>query len=197
MSAADSAADLDVATAETRLPIAPTAVVSFLGDVERLLRLNPLLAIERWEREDGGFRLVARNESNGCAVEVALRVEAADDGLTLRYGQGIKRSTRLTAEPAPEGTRLVVTEYYPRIVDPQDPRVAEVDKSLVPWVAAIRRHLLARRRWGWLPGWRWWNERLMPSMAPRNRRIVRLILWLSAIEFVVFILMVAVLRWTA
>jgi len=156
MSAADRAADLDVATAETRLPIAPTAVAAFLGDVERLLRLNPLLAIERWEREDGGFHLVAHNESNGCVLDVSLQVEPAVDGLTLHYGGGLKRSTRLTAEPAPEGTRLVVTEHYPRIVDPQDPRVAEVDKSLVPWVAAIRRHLLARRRWGWLPGWRWY-----------------------------------------
>jgi hypothetical protein len=37
----------------------------------------------------------------------------------------------------------------------------------------------------------------MLSMVPRNRRIVRLLIWLSAIEFIVFILMVAVLRWTA
>lgn len=201
MSAADRAEDLDVATAETRLPIGPAVVARFLGHVERLLRLNPLLAIERWEGEDGGFRLVARNESNGCALDVSLQVEPAGDGLILHYGQGLKRSTRLTAEPAPEGTRLVVTEHYPRIEDPQDPRVAEVDKSLVPWVAAIRRHLLARARWSRLPLifplWRWWHERLMLSMVPRNRRIVRLLIWLSAIEFIVFILMVAVLRWTA
>jgi hypothetical protein len=45
--------------------------------------------------------------------------------------------------------------------------------------------------------WQWWHEGVMLSMAPRNRRIVRLIVWLSAIEFVVFIGMVIVLRLAA
>jgi hypothetical protein len=197
MSADDRAAELDVASAETTLPIAPPTVAEFIGDVGRLLRLNPLLAIECWEAEDGGYRLVAGNESNGHALDTLVRIERAGHGLSLRYESGLKQATRLRVEPAPEGARLVVTEHYPRIEDAQDPRIAGVDKSLVPWVAAIRRHLLARMRWGWLPGWRWWHERFMLSMVPRSRRIVRLILWLSAAEFVIFILMVVVLRWTA
>jgi hypothetical protein len=121
--------------------------------------------------------------------------------LTLRYASGLKQATRLHVEAAPQGSRLLVTEHYPYIEDARDPRVVEVDKSLVPWVAAIRRHLLRRARWGWLPlifsVWQWWNEGVMLSMAPRNRRIVRLIVWLSAIEFVVFIGMVVVLRLAA
>lgn len=188
----------DLASAETTLPIAPELVAEFLGDVERLLRLNPQLAVERWMPEGPGrCRLVARNESNERLVDTPVDIERDACGLTLRYVSGLKQATRLRVEPAPEGTRLLVTEHYPRIDDRQDPRVAEVDRSLVPWVAALRRHLLARERWGRLPGWRWWNERVMPSMAPRSRRIVRLIVWLSFIEFVVFIALVVVLRLAA
>jgi hypothetical protein len=188
----------DLASAETVLPLAPNSVATFLADVDRLLRLNPLLVIERWLPEGPGrFRLIARNESNEQLIDTPVDIEEDERGLTLRYASGLKQATRLRAEPAPEGTRLVVTEHYPRIEDAQDPRVVEVDKSLVPWVAALRRHLLSRARWGWLPGWTWWSEGVMLSMAPRNRRIVRLIVWLSAIEFVVFIGMVVVLRLAA
>jgi hypothetical protein len=86
------------------------------------------------------------------------------------------------------------TEHYPRIADADDPRVAEVDKSLVPWVTAIRSHMLARRRWGWLPGWRWWAESFMLAMPPRQRRIVRLLVWTTVLEFLVFLGVVLVWR---
>jgi len=67
-----------------------------------------------------------------------------------------------------------------------------VDRSLIPWVNAIRRHLLDRKRWGWLPGWRWWHEGFMAGMAPRQRRIVRMIIWISVLEFVVFLFVAAI-----
>jgi hypothetical protein len=192
----------DLASAETLLAIAPNLVGAFLTDVERLLRLNPLLVVECWMPEGPGrFRLIARNESNEQLVDTPVDIEADGRGLTLRYASGLKQATRLRVEAVPEGTRLIVTEHYPRLEHAQDPRVVEVDKSLVPWVAAIRGHLLRRARWGRLPlifaVWQWWHEGVMLSMAPRNRRIVRLIVWLSAIEFVVFIGMVIVLRLAA
>ena len=72
------------------------------------------------------------------------------------------------------------------------PRVAEVDRSLVPLVDALRRHLLGRRRWGWLPGWRWWHEDFLGRMVPQQRRIVRMIVWVSALEFAAFLFVVAI-----
>ena len=111
----------------------------------------------------------------------------------LGYGSGLKQATTLTVEGGDgHGCRLVVTEHYPVIENAQDPRVAEVDRSLIPWVKAIRRHLLGRQRWGWLPGWRWWHERFLPGMAPRQRRIVRMIVWISVLEFVVFLFVAAI-----
>lgn len=194
MSVVDRATDLDIATAETRLPMAPATVVGILADVELLLRLNPQLAIERLEPVVGGYRLAAHNDSNGRDIDTAILVERAADGLRLRYSLGLKRETRLVVEPHADGARLVVAEHYPRIENPQDPRVAEVDKSLVPWVAALRCYLLGRMRWGWVPGWRWWQERVLLSMVPRQRRIVRLLVWITALDAAVFLAAVIVLR---
>lgn len=190
----------DVARAETELPLTADELFDFLRDIERLFCLNPHLAIERWLPLEEGVRFVAHNDSNDRPVAVAAWAEIvpAERSIVLRYDSGLKQATEFRVEAAGDGARLVVTEHYPRIEDATDPRVAEVDKSLVPWVAALRRHLLARQRWGRLPPlfplWRWWNERFMLGMPPRSRRIVRLILWVSVLEFGVFLAAIAVLR---
>lgn len=189
----------DTATAQTELPLSSDAVFAYIADIQRLVRLNPHLAIERWIPAEWGFRFAGCNESNDQAFEVSVLVEIAPDSrsITMRYDAGLKQATVLRVEPSAGGARLVVTEHYPRIGDKADPCVAEVDRSLVPWVAAIRRHLLARRRWSWLPGWNWWTERFMLALPPRQRRIVQLIVWVSAIEFMLFFGLVAVLRYAA
>lgn len=184
----------DNARAETRVPLPPAAVLDFLADHERLFRLNPHLAVAAWQPQVGGFHVAATNELNALAIDTVVRVEVTADGLVFRYEHGLKRATRFAVAPAGQGTRLIVTDLYPRLEDAQDPRLAEVDRSLVPWVAALHRHLKARRRWGRLPGWRWWQERLMLSLAPPQRRMVRLLVWLSAIEFALFVALVLALR---
>ncbi|MCX7156956.1 MAG: hypothetical protein NTW45_11020 [Rhodocyclales bacterium] len=185
----------DLARAETQVPIDADAMFEFASDIERLLRLNPHLDIETWQRMPDGMRFVAQNETTGQRIETAVRVETmrATRNIVLSYADGLKRATTLAVESGDgQGCRLVVTEHYPSIEDAQDPRVAEVDRSLIPWVNAIRRHLLDRKRWGWLPGWRWWHEGFMAGMAPRQRRIVRMIIWISVLEFVVFLFVAAI-----
>jgi hypothetical protein len=185
----------DSVRAETRIPIAADALFEFISDIERLFRLNPHLEIQTWQRMPDGMQFAALNETTGRRIESAVRVEAtpATHRIVLTYADGLKRATTLAVENGDgEGCRLVLTEYYPVIADAQDPRVAEVDRSLVPWVTAIRHHLLARKRWSWLPGWRWWHEHVLAGMAPRQRRIVRMIVWISVLEFVVFLLVAAI-----
>jgi hypothetical protein len=185
----------DSVRAETHIPIAAEALFEFISDIERLFRLNPHLDIETWQRMPGGMQFAAFNETSGRRIESAVRVEArpATHSIVLSYADGLKRATTLAIESGDgEGCRLVLTEHYPFIADAQDPRVAEVDRSLVPWVDAIRRHLRARRRWSWLPGWRWWHEHVLAGMAPRQRRIVRMIVWISVLEFAVFLFVVAI-----
>ncbi|TRZ92144.1 MAG: hypothetical protein D4R84_12890 [Rhodocyclaceae bacterium] len=185
----------DRARAETLVPIRADVVFEFISDIERLLRLNPHLDIETWQNVPDGVCFAALNEMTGRRIETAVRVETtqATRSIVLSYADGLKRATTLVVERGDgENCRLVVTEHYPSIADALDPRVVEVDRSLIPWVNAIRRHLLDRKRWGWLPGWRWWAGRFMPGMPPRQRRIVRMIVWVSVLEFVAFLFVAAI-----
>jgi hypothetical protein len=185
----------DRARAEAHVPLGADAVFGFLADIERLLRLNPHLEIETWQILPDGMCFAAHNETTGRRIETAVRVETtpATRSIVLRYAEGLKRATTLAVESGDGGgCRLVVTDHYPVIAEAQDPRVAEVDRSLIAWVDAIHRHLLRRRRWGWLPGWRWWHERFLPGMAPRQRRIVRMIVWISVLEFLAFLFVAAI-----
>jgi hypothetical protein len=185
----------DRARVETTVPIAADALFEFISDIERLFRLNPHLEIETWQHMPDDMRFAALNETTGGRIETVVHVETDRDKRTivLSYADGLKQATTLRVEDGDgHGCRLVVTEHYPVIEDAQDPRVAQVDRSLIPWINAIRRHLLGRQRWGWLPGWRWWNEHFLPGMPPRQRRIVRMILWISVLEFVMFLLIAAV-----
>lgn len=185
----------DLARAETHIPICADAVFEFISDIERLLRLNPHLDIETWQRVPDGMRFAALNETTGRRIETVVGVATSSEKRTivLSYVDGLKQATTLmVADGDGHGCRLILTEHYPAIEDARDPRVAEVDRSLIPWVNAIRRHLLDRKRWGWLPGWRWWHEDILAGMAPRQRRIVRMIVWVSLLEFVIFLLVAAI-----
>lgn len=195
--AGGDAAQEDSARAETLIPLSAETVFEFAADIERLLRLNPHLDIETWRPLPDGIRYAAQNETSGRRIETTIRVKTtpATRSIVLSYADGLKRATTLTVEDGDgRGCRLVVSEHYPFIADAEDPRIADVDRSLIPWVGAIRRHLLGRRRWGWLPGWRWWHEGFMPGMAPRQRRIVRMIVWVSVLEFVVFVCVAALFQ---
>lgn len=193
MNPGDAALPDSAAWAQAEIPLPPPALFDFLADVERLFRLNPYLDIQSWESApQGGFRLRAANEANGCRYEVTARLEVLRQGaaFTLTYDRGLKRATEFAVEPAGAGSLLTVIDHYHPVDDPQDQRLREVDRSLVPWVAAIRRHVRGRARYGRLPAWRWWTERFLLGMPPRQRRIVRLIVWVSALEFLVFLLLV-------
>jgi len=125
-----------------------------------------------------------------------MRAEAVAEyaGYILEYDAGLKRSTELRIAPAASGSLLTVTEHYRPLADESDERTKEIDRSLVPWLGAIRNHLTGLARFGGVPGYRWWSERIMLGMVPRQRRIVRMIVWVSVLEFVVFVL-VALVFW--
>lgn len=191
----------NAAWASLEVPLPKKPLFDFLANTERLFRLNPHLEIETWRQEFNpagtrGYRLRALNESNGCRSEVFIRVEALgeDIGYMLEYDGGLKRSTELRIAAAASGSLLTITDHYHPVSNAADQRLKEVDRSLIAWTAAIRRHLKGRARFGGLPGYLWWTERFMLGMTPRQRRIARMIFWVSVLEFVVFLL-VALIFW--
>lgn len=190
---AEPAATDNAAWVSIELPLAPAQALDYARDVERFLRLNPHLEISRFEREaDGRYRLEGLNEMNGLAVSCRLTFqEEGADGFRLDYDSGLKLATAVTAAAHADGALLTIRETYRQPADDAD--LAQVDSSLTPWGVAIRRHILGLSRWGRIPAYRWLRERLWLGMRPRERRIVRLIAWVTLLEFVVFLFVLAIL----
>lgn len=192
----DPAPERDAAWVKLALPMAPAALSGFLRDIELVLRINPCIEFERLDRmPDGGWQLSGRNDSNGQSFDTVAEFDenAGGSGLELHYASGIKRMTRFDVAPDPDGCVMTITESYNTPGgEEQERRLAEVDRSLTPWAAALRTHLLRRARWGGMPGYHWLAERFWFGMPPRQRRVARMIIWATLLEFVVFVAVLAV-----
>jgi hypothetical protein len=190
---AESADSENAAWVSIELPLAPAQAIDYVRNVERFLRLNPHLEIARLERSaDGRYRLEGLNEMNGLAVSCGLTLQdTSADGFRLDYDSGLKLATAVTAAPHAAGALLTIRETYRQPESEAD--LAQVDRSLTPWGMSIRRHLLGLSRWGRIPLYRGWRERFWLGMRPRERRIVRLIAWVTLLEFVVFLFVLAIL----
>jgi len=188
----DPAAAENAAWVDIDLPQAAQDVAAYLQDIERLLRLNPHLDIVRFARDgDSRFRIEGLNEMNGLAVSCGLTFQATGlRGCRLSYDAGLKLTTEVDVEPQGAGARLRIRETYRPPAD--DTELAQVDRSLTPWGESVRRHFLGLARWGRMPGYRWWRERVWLGLRPRERRIARLFVWITALEFAFFLLVLAV-----
>lgn len=185
------AASQNAAWVDIDLPQPAQEIAEYVRDVERLLRLNPYLEIRRFATVTGGFELDAVNEMNGLAVSQRLTFrETGPWAFALDYSSGLKQATEAEVEPQGAGARLRIRETYRPPAD--DAELAQVDRSLTPWGESVRRHFLGLARWGRIPLYRWWRERAWLAMKPRERRIVRLLAWITALEFAFFLLVLAV-----
>ncbi len=183
-------------------PLTVPQLFEFVADVERLFRLNPHLEIHGWNSDQKKLsegqcvRFKYLNEMNGVARELTLSVSQIDPqrGYTLNYSEGLKQTTEIYIEPKSNGATLTIKDWYnspsdnlPETSEQRQASLKEVDRSLTPWGAAIRRHILDMTRWQRLPFYRAWRERFWLSMPPRNRRVSRLIIWTTVLEFIVFL----------
>lgn len=194
-----AASEEDAAWISVDLPLPPGELFASLQDVERLFRLNPYLEILSWREPVPGplspgkrFQVESANELNGLRQNRTLIVadSAPGSGFTLRYDSGLKQSTVISVrELAPGFSRLTIKDCYPNGSEGlmSEARLNEVDKSLVPWGDAIRRYYVRRNTWGWLPWHGYFQDRCWYKMPPRQRRIARLIIWVSVLEFVIFL----------
>ncbi|MCR4302699.1 MAG: hypothetical protein NUV63_00535 [Gallionella sp.] len=196
----------DSASVAVDLPLSQGDAYSFIQRTEFLFRLNPYLEIKSWQEDAPGriypgkkIRLDSLNEMNGMAQTMTLSVSDVQPGISysLSYDRGLKQNTIFLVESiTPDSCRLTVKEIYPSGISPaeREARLNEVDKSLVPWGAAIHNYFARCARWGWLPFFGWFQDSFWAGMAPRHRRISRLLIWTTALEFVVF-LFVFVIYW--
>ena len=174
-------------------------VLAHCRNVEMLLRLNPYLEVRAWSESPGEFgpgkryRIEALNEWTGITRTLDLVVEQAGaDGFRLAYSEGYKHALEVRVAPHGPGSALTLKEHYREADSGAGAAlVAEIDRSVMPWAAAVRRDLHRLRRWGGVPGFsrlrRFWI-----GMKPRERRIGRMLVWVTVLEFVVFLFVFAI-----
>lgn len=196
----------DSAWISVDLPFPSGEIYEFLQKLDRLFRLNPYLEIKSWQEDARGrlfhgkqIRVEALNEMIGLQQSMTLSVSDVQPDVSFRldYDRGLKQATIFTVQKlGPALSRLVVKELYPAEMSlaEREARMNEVDRSLVPWGAAIHSYFIRRTRWGWLPFFKWMQDRFWLGMTPRHRRIARMIIWTTVLEFVVF-LFVFVIYW--
>ncbi len=173
----------------------------FCQDVERLLRINPAYVFRRWDViGDDAVHWVALNESNAREIDTRLFVERLSDGIVVTYTTGLKTRTTFRVVPGPGhtaggGAKLVITDDYGGTPEAdRKKRMDEVDKSLVQWGHGLHRYLRQWKRWSGVALWRWYMRRVWQPMRPMARRIVFLLIIITALEFIVF-LMVFTIFW--
>lgn len=174
--------------------LSPAELSRFCTDVERLLRINPYLEFKAW-RETGPrtYHAEWRNLSNEQDVAVDFEMRPTNDGVTLHYQQGIKRSTTFAVARTAGGSSLTITDDYGKLpAEERERRLQEVDKSLVAWGDALRIYLIRLKRWGWLPLWRWYMRRLWQPAKPSTRRVMWMVFLITAAEFFFFLFVVLI-----
>jgi len=176
------------------IPVSALELFAFLKNIERLFRLNPYLDIKQWEEKAEGqaFHLVALNEMNGVNYDLDICVEAMqpDTRILLRYGKGLKDALEITLQTVatPDKVMLTMREHYHQTTtEEREQQLKEIDHSLIPWGNAIHLHLRSMRRWSWFWPYRWYREKFWLGMRPTQRRIARMLGWITLLEFVVFL----------
>lgn len=190
----DSATQDNSAWVTLEIPVPPAELFVFLQNIERLFRLNPYLDIKQWTESEVGqrFRLQALNEMNGVHYDLDISVEGNEPNscLKLRYSQGLKDALDITLQAGADPDKTILTlreRYHQPTAEQQEQQLKEVDHSLIPWGQAIRLYVRGLRRWSWFWPYRWYREKFWLGMRPTHRRISRMIIWITVIEFVVFL----------
>lgn len=190
----------DAAWISVATPLAAPALSALCRDLETLYRLNPCLVFRSWETTGKDvYHTEFHNLSNEQNVAVDFTViPGPADGITVTYGQGIKKRTLFAIEPYNTGSRLVITDDYEKLPPSERAtRLKEVDKSLNAWGKSLYNYFRRYHHWSWLAPWRWYMRRLWIPMTPSARRITWIITVITLAEFVFFllVLMIFLIEW--
>lgn len=178
MTQADAPPGPDAAWVVLETPLGAAALTVFCGEIERLYRINPFLEFASWnQRAPDRFRAELLNHSNGRrTVLEGVVTRASGNAWRVDYVSGLKKNTRFEIQPTPTGSRLTITEDYGPAGAGAGAQEAEIDRSLHAWGVALKAYLERDRRWGWVPLFRPWMQRVWLPMKPSARRITFLIL---------------------
>lgn len=176
----------DAAWASIITPLTIEQLDLFCTDIERLFRVNPFIEIDHWHQLDPHrYEVSGRNFSQDPAFDFSfeMTVHKQANEIRIDYSEGLKSSTRFSMENDEAGSKLTITEdYSSHSEEERRQRLGEVDKSLVKWAGDLRAYIVMWNRWSWLAPWRWYMRHVWQPMKPSARRIVYMLIWISAAE---------------
>ena len=159
---------------------------SFCADIERMLRINPMLEFSKWnEIGNNHYSFSGRNISQEEAFDfdVELTTEKTTNGFLIHYKNSLKTNTSLEIEPAEQGSKLTIIDSYAGTPKPErEARLAEVDRSIVVWAEYLQKYILSWQRWSRFSFWRWYMRKIWQPMKPSGRRITYMLLIISLFE---------------
>lgn len=185
----------DAAWVTIETPLSADALLAFCHeDIERLFRINSMLRFEEWRQvAENEHHVHLRNLVNDRELEAGLYVEMLVDGLRVTYDNGLKTATIFRVEATEGNAQLIVTDDYSGTpVKERAARTDEVDPSLVQWGHDLHRYLARWNRWSRLAPWRWYMNRFWQPMTPLARRVVFLLIVITAMEFAVFLMVLSI-----
>ena len=167
-------------------------------NIECLFRLNPYLSVEYWTMPTRN-RIHAKwiNSSNHTELTLQqdIQVTRLQDEIRLCYSSGLKKETRLVVEPQAYGSTLTVIDTYDiETVNGDDECItSQVDKSLPAWGVSLKaffHHYAYLRK---IPGIELAIDRFWIRLSPMARRIVYILLIITAFELLLLFVFVLVM----
>ena len=185
----------DAAWVTIETPMTAEALLAFCHeDVERLFRINSMLRFEEWRQvSENEYHAHVRNLANDRELNARLHVAPLEDGIRVTYDNGLKTATSFRVEAANGNASLIVTDDYSGTpAEERAARTDEVDPSLIQWGHDLHRYLARWSRWSRYAPWRWYMTRFWQPMTPLARRVVFLLIVITAMEFAVFLVVLAI-----
>jgi hypothetical protein len=188
----------DIAWVRIATPLLADDLREFCQDIQRLLRINPMLEFIEWRQlSPNHYYLQAKNLSNDKTIATELNCEETKDGFKINYSEGIKSASfiRIEKNAKSKGSSLVIIDDYSSRFSESErkQRLAEVDSSLEIWGKYLYSYLKNWQRWHWFPPYRWYMRRIWQPMKPSARRIAYMLIVISFFELLAFLVFVGVM----
>ena len=187
--------DQDAAWVTIETPFNADWLEEFIGDIERLYRINSLMEFQELRQTSHReYHLDAKNLSNGKTLKTNLSIIPGKNKVHVIYSDGLKTSTkfRINLKPGGKAELVITDEYGGTSPKEREARIDEADKSLVQWGRDIHRYLRLWKRWSRVPGWKWYMRRVWQPLKPSARRISFMLIMITLVEFIIFLMIFAI-----
>ncbi len=177
----------DAAWITVKTPFGEAFLLDFINDVECIMRINSLMVFNSWQQlTPDSYRITGKNLSTGKDFDTIITIERLKNGVNIRYSDGLKAARRI--ELAENGSDIIITDDYSALpAEQRESRIDEVDKSLIQWGHDIYRYLKNRKRYGFIPGYKYYMQRYWQFMKPSTRRICAMLIMVTVAEFILFL----------